>query len=72
MKIGPATPVATAPPCKADDRSRRPQPYDQAAQRAARDEAAFRAALRWALQLDGPSVIDAFIDVEPYSTTVFD
>ena len=40
--------------------------------RAARDEAAFRAALRWALQLDGPSVIDAFIDVEPYSTTVFD
>ena len=40
--------------------------------RAARDEAAFRAALRWALELDGPSVIDAFIDVEPYSTTVFD
>jgi hypothetical protein len=30
------------------------------------------AALAWGLQLDGPSVIEAFIDVEPYSTTVYD
>ena len=30
------------------------------------------AALDWALSLDGPSVIEAFIDVEPYSTTVYD
>ena len=29
-------------------------------------------ALRWALSLGGPSVIEAFIDVEPYSQTVFD
>ena len=30
------------------------------------------AAIRWGLDLDGPSVIEAFIDVEPYSATVFD
>ena len=30
------------------------------------------AALDWALSLDGPSVIEAFVDVEPYSTTVYD
>jgi acetolactate synthase-1/2/3 large subunit len=29
-------------------------------------------ALSWALSLDGPSVIEAFVDVEPYSTTVYD
>lgn len=40
--------------------------------RAARDERSLRAALDWALALDGPSVIEAFIDVEPYSTTVYD
>jgi len=32
----------------------------------------FSQALQWALTLDGPSVIEAFIDVEPYSQTVFD
>lgn len=32
----------------------------------------FSQALQWALALDGPSVIEAFIDVEPYSQTVFD
>jgi thiamine pyrophosphate-dependent acetolactate synthase large subunit-like protein len=32
----------------------------------------FNQALQWALTLDGPSVIEAFIDVEPYSETVFD
>ncbi|MEX2598059.1 MAG: thiamine pyrophosphate-binding protein, partial [Dehalococcoidia bacterium] len=40
--------------------------------RAVRDEKAFREALDWALSLDGPSVIEAFIDVEAYSQTVFD
>ena len=29
-------------------------------------------ALEWALSLDGPSVIEAFIDAAPYSTTVYD
>jgi len=32
----------------------------------------FRAALEWALALEGPSVIEAFVDVGPYSATVFD
>ncbi|MBI2230825.1 MAG: thiamine pyrophosphate-binding protein, partial [Deltaproteobacteria bacterium] len=32
----------------------------------------FSAALDWAFTLKGPSVIEAFIDVESYSTTVFD
>ena len=40
--------------------------------RAVYDEAGLGEAVRWALALDGPSVIEAFIDVEPYSTTVFD
>lgn len=29
-------------------------------------------AIKWGLSLDGPSVIETFVDVEPYSTTVFD
>jgi acetolactate synthase-1/2/3 large subunit len=32
----------------------------------------FRTALDWAFALKGPSVIEAFIDVESYSATVFD
>src|SRR5215470_7710516 len=32
----------------------------------------FRDALDWGLSLEGPSVIEAFIDVESYSGTVFD
>jgi acetolactate synthase-1/2/3 large subunit len=40
--------------------------------RSARTAEAFRKALDWAFALDGPSVIEAFIEVEPYSTTVFD
>jgi acetolactate synthase I/II/III large subunit len=32
----------------------------------------FESAFEWALSLGGPSVIEAFVDVEPYSTTVFD
>ena len=30
------------------------------------------AAIQWGLNRAGPSVIEAFIDVEPYSATVFD
>jgi acetolactate synthase-1/2/3 large subunit len=40
--------------------------------RPAKTPEAFRAALDWAFALNGPSVIEAFIDVESYSTTVFD
>ncbi|HWO43152.1 MAG TPA: thiamine pyrophosphate-binding protein [Candidatus Eisenbacteria bacterium] len=40
--------------------------------RAASDPQSFRAALAWALELGGPSVIEAAIDVEAYSETVFD
>jgi thiamine pyrophosphate-dependent acetolactate synthase large subunit-like protein len=29
-------------------------------------------AVRWGLSVDGPSVIEAFVDVEQYSKTVFD
>ncbi|MBM4262611.1 MAG: thiamine pyrophosphate-binding protein [Deltaproteobacteria bacterium] len=32
----------------------------------------FRAALAWAFSLGGPSVVEAFTDVESYSSTVFD
>jgi acetolactate synthase-1/2/3 large subunit len=32
----------------------------------------FHDAVRWALALGGPSVVEAFIDAETYSTTVFD
>lgn len=40
--------------------------------RVAKGAGDFRAALDWALGLDGPSVIEALIDAESYSTTVFD
>ena len=40
--------------------------------RSATSAAEVEAAIRWGLGLDGPSVIEAFIDVEPYSATVFD
>jgi len=40
--------------------------------RPAKDPQSFRAALAWALALGGPSVIEAAIDVEAYSETVFD
>ena len=40
--------------------------------RSAENVKEFEAAIQWGLELDGPSVIEAFIDVEPYSTTVFD
>jgi acetolactate synthase-1/2/3 large subunit len=40
--------------------------------RPAHTPAEFRSAMEWALSLGGPSVIEAFVDVAPYSTTVFD
>ena len=40
--------------------------------RSAWTSAELAAALEWARNLEGPSVIEAFIDVEPYSTTVYD
>jgi len=40
--------------------------------RSAKTAKDFHDALGWAFALDGPSVIEAFIDVESYSTTVFD
>jgi acetolactate synthase-1/2/3 large subunit len=40
--------------------------------RPASDVTELAAALEWARHLGGPSVIEAFIDVEPYSSTVYD
>jgi len=40
--------------------------------RAANNSEEFRDALEWATNLHGPSVIEAFIDAEAYSSTVFD
>ncbi len=40
--------------------------------RSAENVEELKEAVRWGLSLDGPSVIEAFIDVEPYSATVFD
>jgi hypothetical protein len=40
--------------------------------RAAHDLDELRGALEWASSLEGPSVIEAFIDAQAYSSTVFD
>ena len=40
--------------------------------RAAKSAEEFRQALDWAFALGGPSVVEAFVDAESYSTTVFD
>ena len=40
--------------------------------RGAKNSEDFRAALEWAMTLNGPSVIEAFVDAEAYSSTVFD
>jgi acetolactate synthase-1/2/3 large subunit len=40
--------------------------------RGAKTAGAFRSAIDWAFSLKGPSVVEAFIDVESYSATVFD
>ena len=37
-----------------------------------RDEESLAAAIEWGLSLDGPSVIEAFIDAGPLSETVYD
>lgn len=49
-----------------------PQPNFGVPCRSARDEESLREAIDWGLTLSGPSVIETFIDVEPYSLTVFD
>jgi acetolactate synthase-1/2/3 large subunit len=40
--------------------------------RAAKSAVEFRQALDWAFALGGPSVVEAFVDAESYSATVFD
>lgn len=40
--------------------------------RAAKSPSEFRQALDWAFNLGGPSVIEAYVDAETYSATVFD
>ena len=40
--------------------------------RPAKDEASLGDAIAWGLELGGPSVIEAFIDPEPLSETVYD
>ena len=40
--------------------------------RAVHNLAELTEAIRWGLSLNGPSVIETFVDVEPYSQTVFD
>jgi len=40
--------------------------------RAAKNAEQFDAALDWAFALNGPSVIETFIDATAYSATVFD
>jgi thiamine pyrophosphate-dependent acetolactate synthase large subunit-like protein len=40
--------------------------------RSASSPAEFATALDWALSLDGPSVIEAFVDPNGYSATVYD
>ncbi len=40
--------------------------------RAARDAGGLSDAIDWGFSLNGPSVIEAFIDVGPYSETVYD
>jgi len=49
-----------------------PAQYFGVACRAAKTPEELRAALDWAFALGGPSVVEAFIDAESYSATVFD
>jgi acetolactate synthase-1/2/3 large subunit len=49
-----------------------PEHYFGVPVRGVRDERSLREALDWALAHDGPTVIEAFIDVEPYSYSVYD
>jgi acetolactate synthase-1/2/3 large subunit len=49
-----------------------PEHYFGVPCRGVRDQAELDQALEWAFSLDGPSVIEAFIDAGPYSQTVYD
>ena len=49
-----------------------PPEYFGVPARAVHDEAALREALDWGMTLDGPSVIEAFIDPDSYARTVYD
>lgn len=49
-----------------------PEHYFGVPARAAHDAASLSSALDWALRLDGPSVIEAFVDAESYLQTVYD
>lgn len=49
-----------------------PPEYFGVPTRAVHDEAALREALDWGMSLDGPSVIEAFIDPDSYARTVYD
>ncbi len=54
------------------ERAESPSHYFGVPCRAAKNEKELRSAIDWAFTLKGPSVIEAFIDVEPYSKTVYD
>ena len=54
------------------DSPRTPPEYFGVPARGVGDEAALREALDWAMSLDGPSVIEAFIDPDSYARTVYD
>ena len=49
-----------------------PEHYFGVPCRPAKSVGEFRGAIDWAFTLQGPSVIEVFIDVESYSATVFD
>jgi acetolactate synthase-1/2/3 large subunit len=54
------------------ERAEPPSHYFGVPCRAAKSEKELDSAIDWAFTLKGPSVIEAFIDVEPYSQTVYD
>jgi acetolactate synthase-1/2/3 large subunit len=54
------------------ERAPTPEHYFGVPARGVSSAAELDAALEWALSLDGPSVIEAFVDVEAYSKTVYD
>ena len=54
------------------DPPRSPPDYFGVPCRAVTDEASLQGALSWSMNLDGPSVIEAFIDPNSYASTVYD
>ena len=54
------------------DTSPSPPHYFGVPCRAARDASELAAALEWGLGLGGPSIIEAFVQADPYSVTVYD